>query len=110
MVQVYLEQQDSWYRDDVLGYVKGWAFHKGNLLKGKSLLDYLARAFLSGDEHFKQTLQALNVLFSIILTTNEEVILISDKLKSYPLLYFQEDGKFFVCNQGEVPHKRMKSI
>ena len=110
MVQVYLEQQDSWYRDDVSGYVKGWAFHKGNLLKGKSLLDYLARAFLSGDEHFKQTLQALNGFFSIILTTNEEVILISDKLKSYPLLYFQEDGKFFVCNQGEVPHKRMKSI
>ena len=110
MVQVYLEQQDSWYRDDVSGYVKGWAFHKGNLLKGKSLLDYLARAFLSGDEHFKQTLQALNGFFSIILTTNEEVILISDKLKSYPLLYFQEDGKFFARSSRSVLDALLNSL
>lgn len=110
MVQVCIEQQESWYRDDQLGYARGWAFQGETLLKGKSLLKYLDDAFRSGQTAFGQALQALNGFFSIILTSSDAVLLIADKVKSYPLLYSREGNTFIVSNQGEVLHKRMKNI
>lgn len=108
MVRVCLRNDGTWFHDETLGYAKGWAFDGGRMLEGKTLLEHVAGAARTG--RLDETLRRLNGAFALIMTDGTSACLISDKLKTRPLLYFRDDagGDWTVCDNGEDVTRLMK--
>lgn len=100
MVQIHLTPDCGWIADDRGGYVKGWAYTSQGLLRGAELLDCLRRAALAGN--MGVVLSSLGGEFAAVVQDGTGAWLVSDRMRSYPLLYARsgDGGAWVVCGNG----------
>lgn len=100
MVQIHLTPDCGWIADDRGGYVKGWAYTPQGLLRGAELLDCLRRAALAGN--MGVVLSSLGGEFAAVVQDGTGAWLVSDRMRSYPLLYARsgDGGAWVVCGNG----------
>lgn len=79
-------------------YIKGFAYNKNNsLLGGGALLEYITNAYHANN--LNDVLLELNGNFSCILNVGTKLYLISDKIRSYPLIYGKtKDGTWLIAD------------
>lgn len=95
------ESKEKW--EEYSGsYIKGYAFNEGMLLKGTSLLDALVKSIKN--DTLDSFLSLINGNYGAIILLPTKVILISDKIRSYPLLYTVRD-KVYCADSGESAKK-----
>ncbi|EKT4485826.1 hypothetical protein JGK44_000201 [Shewanella algae] len=94
----------GWYNEKQL-HVKGYGFNLNNdFLEGKALVDYFSQS--SDVNALKVLARELNGAFSVVIEDSEFVILISDKLRSIPLFYSNDEEKIFISDYlGEAAAK-----
>ncbi len=80
-------------------YIKGFAFHSDELLEGNSLLSVIKKSISSGT--LDLVLRELNGNFAAVINFCDKAYLISDKIRSYPLIYTrQNDEKWFITDSA----------
>ena len=80
-------------------HIKGFAFYNEELLEGSSLINIIKESIES--DTFDSVLTALNGNFTAVITINDKAYLISDKIRSYPLIFSrQNDGKWFITDSA----------
>lgn len=82
------------------GYAKGFAFWGTKLLQNEDLCRQVAEAW--GENCLETCLYQLNGSFSMVLMREDKVLLVSDKLKTYPLLYFKTENGYAVTDLGDT--------
>ncbi len=109
MVQIHLTPDVGWTADGRGGYVKGWAYSPQGLLRGTELLDCIRNAAHAGK--LDGVLYGLGGEFAAIVQDSAGAWLVSDKLRSYPLLYARcgDGGAWIVCDNGIDMSKSMPS-
>ncbi len=80
-------------------YIKGFAFHNNELLEGNSLLNVIKKSISSGT--LDLVLRELNGNFAAVINFCDKAYLISDKIRSYPLIYTrQNDEQWFITDSA----------
>lgn len=101
MIQIELlnNRGKKWLRfeDD---YVKGFAFDGEKLLSEELLHKAFIEAILR--DRLKETLLRLNGNFSAVIHVKQEIYLIADKLRCYPLLFIPNKKGYMVTDQAQV--------
>ena len=90
------------------GYVKGFAFMENTLLSEEEIYSSCVDAY--NNNRLGTFLHQLNGHFSIVLTIGTETILIADKLKTYPLFYFQAEDLLFVTDTADNVLNKIPTI
>ena len=80
-------------------YVKGYAYLDQKLLTGKMILDIIESAVL--EKKLDSVLPLLNGHFGAILQHDSCVILISDKIRSFPIIYTVREDRIYCADSGE---------
>ena len=80
------------------GYVKGFAFWDTELLQAECLCRKVAEAW--AENCLDECLYRLNGSFSMVLIREGRCLLIADKLKTYPLLYYKTENGYSVTDSG----------
>ncbi len=80
-------------------YIKGFAFVGGRLLWEEKLEQRLIAAIEKNK--LSDVLKECNGNFSAVIFYHDEIYLISDKLKTYPLLYFCQNQEWIITDQAE---------
>ena len=81
-------------------FIKGFAFINNRLLQKQDLADEIISSIKQ--DNLNQFLNKLNGNFSCIIKKDDSLYLIADKMKSYPLLYMNLNGKWIVCDQANT--------
>lgn len=68
--------------------VCGYCFIDGHLLREKQLCDYFAQAQTERD--LVQRLKAANGFFAVVIKTDKEILIATDRLRRFPLFYTDE--------------------
>lgn len=89
------ENGKAWERYPA-GYVKGFALCGDRLLTSAALLETVAAAAVGGT--LDRTLGELNGNFSMVVRAGGKLVLIADKLRSYPLLFCKTNIGGGNCN------------
>lgn len=86
-----------------VGYsaVKGFAYLNGTLLTDSSLLECIVNALQS--DNLGSILNALNGNFSCVVKNEEKLYLISDKIRSYPLIFGNKKSGEWLVSDTEEP-------
>ena len=80
-------------------HIKGYAFHNDEILEGRFLLDVILESIES--KKLDSVLKELNGNFTAVIIIDSSAYLISDKLRSYPLIFtLQKDGKWFITDSA----------
>lgn len=82
------------------GYIRGFAFVENNLLQDEDLYRYLYHAYKN--DRLDESLYHLNGSFSAILFDGDLTIMVSDKLRTYPLFYFRSGKNYTITDLGDV--------
>lgn len=100
MINIQNKQQ-GWSQIDK-NFIRGYAFLDHILLKENSLLTKLLDSIIVGKDqpNLCGLLKNLNGSFSAILFKNDTYYLISDKLKSFPLLFYVENDHISISDNG----------
>jgi len=95
------KEQLAWTQIDK-NFIRGYAFFDNILLKQNSLLVKLSDSIILGKDQPElcKILNKLNGSFSAILFKNDIYYLISDKLKSFPLLFYVENDYIYILYVG----------
>jgi len=95
------KEQLAWTQIDK-NFIRGYAFFDNILLKQNSLLVKLSDSIILGKDQPElcKILNKLNGSFSAILFKNDIYYLISDKLKSFPLLFYVENDYIYISDNG----------
>lgn len=89
-------------QDNVTGYVKGYAFYQQQLLQGESLFQAAQKAW--NEMQLEQLLFELNGQFCMILQQEQQTILLTDKIRSYPLFYLATGDDYIVTDTGDTAY------
>lgn len=92
-------------RDNIKTYAKGFAFQGKTCLKGEKLLSVLIPTIETPDTDniisgAKDTIQALNGSFVVVIETDDYIFAAVDRLRSIPLFYGTADNKFFLSDDA----------
>lgn len=101
MITIHLDFNygHKWFRQDGLS-VKGYLFDENErLYSGEELLKYFTA--VSGLEEFRKKVKTANGLFSVVLQRANRVFAAVDRLRSFPLFYFQKNGDLFLSDNAE---------
>lgn len=90
------------------GYVKGQAFDNMTLLSEQEIYRQCLAAYTK--DQLNEFLYKLNGRFSITLSVGDQTILIADKLKTFPLLYFKTAKGYAVADLGDTVLEVMSSV
>ena len=107
MVHILIENNriHSWSthsQEKMIGYVKGHAFYQKELLQGELLFQTVQKAW--NEMYLEQLLFDLNGQFCIILQQEKQTILITDKIRSYPLFYLVTGDDYIVTDTGDTAY------
>lgn len=99
MVKIFLENNNvrAWQRFSC-GYVKGFAFWDTELLQAETLCRKVAEAW--EENRLDECLYRLNGSFGMVLMREGQCLLVADKLKTYPLLYYKTENGYAVTDSG----------
>lgn len=89
---------DKWVHADN-GWTRGHAFIDNRLLTGDSLVDYCKSVIRQCD--YKERLSKINGFFVVIVWVEEVIYIISDKMRTFPLFYYQENNTFFIYDNAD---------
>lgn len=89
MINLENNRSFKWYEKDNI-YVKGYVYIKNKVIKGENLCDFFYKVFSENDE---DKLKELNGCFSCVANLNDKILLISDRIASFPL-YYSINGKY----------------
>lgn len=95
----------TYSQEKTKGYVKGYAFYREELLQEEALFQTVQKAWLEKD--LEQLLLNLNGQFSIILRQEEQAILITDKIRSFPLFYLTVGNEYIVTDTGDTAYQML---
>ncbi len=90
------------------GYVKGYAFDDMEALTEDDIYKRCLDAYARND--LPTLLRMLNGHFSVVLHWEEDTVLIADKLKTYPLFYFQTSGGYTIADLGDTVMEELDRI
>ena len=91
-------------------FVKGYLFENDNLLDGLNLINRLEHLNTTAEiQHF---IQEANGLFSIIFKKFNAIILITDRLRTFPLFYTSTDQHWWVSDFANelIPHLKETKV
>ena len=86
-------------------FLKGFAYHKGDYLCGKKLLDYLCEAFSADNP--KAYLAELNGSFASIIRKDDVVLLVTDHIRSIPLFYSICNNCIYLSDSGDELYRNL---
>lgn len=81
------------------GFVKGFAYIGEQLLREENL--YFECIDAIENNLLQDWLKKLNGNFSAVIHIKDKIFLIVDKLRSYPLFYYQSEDNIYICDIGE---------
>src|SRR5690606_7937588 len=76
------------YSDSNIIYTIGWAEYENNILDANGLISTFEKNFVLNQEDISKFATKLNGNFSNIITNPNKTIIISDILRTYPVIYF----------------------
>ncbi len=89
----------KWFRRDGLS-VKGYLFDENDrLFSGAELLEYFDS--VSTLNNFRKKVQGANGLFSVILQKGDQLFAAVDRLRSFPVFYWQNGADLFISDEAE---------
>ena len=91
-------------------YVIGWAEYENVVYDTVQLLELIEIYRAADTETFKKFLLRLNGNFSVIIHSDEATVLCVDKLRCFPVLYFQQDNCTYVTDDIAIFHQRHPKI
>jgi len=97
MVHYYLQKNPpySWLCENGVSF-RGYFFFQDNMYEGQMAVDFLKES----GKNVLNLLKDFNGSFSIIIEINDEVILISDRLRSFPLCYRLDEAVFSISDNA----------
>lgn len=90
------------------GWARGHAFINDRLLTGSSLIDFCESVIRKHSS--KDCLAELNGFFIVIVWVEDAIYIISDKMRTFPLFYYQENGVFFVYDNPDELLKNKANV
>ena len=111
MIQIYLDNNlgKQWIHLSN-GYVKGYAYNAESfLLEGERLYSEILSHFQQ--DTLESFLPLLDGSFSLVLQEGERLLLIVDRMRSYPLFYsIQEDNNIVITDIGQNIRQYLNSL
>jgi len=100
MIDIQLKYNNGfpWYSSENI-HVKGFLFDNlDQYLTGEAVVDYFKD--VSTSQQFEHKIVQANGLFSVIIQLNEQVLAAVDRLRSFPLFYYQQDGNLTISDNA----------
>ena len=84
-------------------YICGWAEYREVIYSSDKFIDLVYDQYLLFDiDKFKDFVLQLNGNFSIIINSKDFIILCVDKMRCFPILYFQNNDNTFITDDIDV--------
>ena len=80
MINLYYNNAYKWYHDENI-YVIGYVFYKNELYDGNKLIELVKKSDIEKEVKY------FSGSFAIVIKKNEEIILLSDIVRSFPVFY-----------------------
>jgi len=78
----------------------GWAEYKGSVFDNQRLADIIFNEINSGSDNLDNLVKDLNGNFTLILTNPEQTLIATDRMRTYPVVYFLNDDKNLVITDS----------
>lgn len=88
-------------------YIKGFAYYNDHLLTEYELYESIVKAI--DENSIVYHLNKLNGNYSAVINFGKSTYLVSDKFKTYPILYTKEINEYIITDQAEIILKERKS-
>lgn len=97
-IKLYRNYWSERFTESATFHVCGWAQHKDAVLNKEGLLDVVIAMNYSDQELFQKFIIELNGNFSIIIVTPSQTIIAVDKMRTYPVLYYNNGTEIIVTD------------
>lgn len=97
----------KWHSDG-RGFARGYAFVNGIMYRDEELTEYCSKAIESPD--CNALLSRMNGCFAVIVRSGNSIHIVSDKMRSIPLLYRVQNGHLHVTDSGETMLSLMSDV
>lgn len=92
---------DFWFTDnysDCKIHVRGWADYGGEILLNEKFLQKIKNTGITDIQILKEYISNLNGNYSIIISNSNKTFLLSDRMRTYPLIYYISDNQVIVTD------------
>lgn len=103
MNNIELNFRDKW-ENEGNSYVKGRAFIKGNLLRGKELAKYFNEVAL------EDSIVGGNGFWGLVKKNDNSVLIIGDRMRSYPLFYGIHENVAYISDDPYWVKEKVKDV
>jgi len=94
---IYLKYNNGfkWFSNKEI-YVKGYIIDNDIVYEGESLIEYFSE--VKNDSDFKDKIKRAKGLFSVIIKEKNKIFAAVDRIRSFPLFYYEDNNEFTITD------------